>query len=163
MTSSGGRYRYADDQETPDTNVATWEFEGGKSIAWEGYSCSKLPLGRFPDVLFHGEKGTLAITSDNYAIYDLKGKQVETIKGSGSDELHQDNFLNSIRGSAKLNSEIGEGHKTTMLCHLGNISYRVKRVLHCDPKSGRIVDDKEAMGLWKRQYEPGWESEIAAG
>ncbi len=162
VTSTGGRLRYNDDQETPDTNVGTWQFGGNKSIAWEGYSCTKLPFGRFPDILFHGEKGTLAISGDNYTIYDLKGKQVEAIKGTGKDEAHLDNFFDAVRGSAKPNSEIEEGHKTTMLCHLGNIAYRMQRGLRCDPASGRILDDKQAMGLWKREYEPGWESNITA-
>jgi predicted dehydrogenase len=162
VTCSGGRYRYADDQETPDTNIGTWQFNGGKSIAWEGYSCSKLPSGRFPDILFHGEKGTLAISGDTYTTYDLKGKQTETIKGNGHDDAHQDNFLAAIRGSARPNSEIEEGYKTTLLCHLGNIAYRTGHVLRCDPANGHILDDKQAMGLWKREYEPGWESNILA-
>ena len=129
VASTGGRLRYSDDQETHDTNVGTWQFGGNKAIAWEGYSCTKLPVGRFPDILFHGEKGTLAISGDSYTIYDLKGKQVEAIKGTGKDEAHLDNFFDAVRGSAKPNSEIEEGHKTTMLCHLGNIAYRMQRGL----------------------------------
>src|SRR5262249_2593679 len=40
VTSAGGRYRYADDQETPDTQVVAFEFEGRKTITWEGLSCN---------------------------------------------------------------------------------------------------------------------------
>ena len=54
--------------------------------------------------MFHGDKGTLAISGDNYTIYDLKGKQVEAIKGTGKDEAHLDNFFDAVRGSAKPNS-----------------------------------------------------------
>jgi hypothetical protein len=50
-----------------------------------------------------------------------------------------------------------EGYKSVDLLHLGNISWRVKRELHCDPDNGYILHDHEAMGLWRRQYEPGWE------
>ena len=56
----------------------------------------------------------------------------------------------AIRGEAKLNSEIEEGHKSTLLCHLGNIAYRVGRVLRCDSKTGAIQSDKEASALWSR-------------
>lgn len=54
-------------------------------------------------------------------------------------------------------SEIEEGHKSTLLCHLGNITYRVGRSLACDPANGHILGDAEAAKLWSRDYEPGWE------
>ena len=43
------------------------------------------------------------------------------------------------------------------MTQLGNISLRVGRTLRCEPKSGHIIDDKEAMALWSREYERGWE------
>jgi hypothetical protein len=49
-----------------------------------------------------------------------------------------------------------EGHKSTLLPQLGNIAYRVGRALKCDPSNGHILNDKEAMGLWHREYEKGW-------
>ena len=52
-------------------------------------------------------------------------------------------------------------HVSSLLCHLGNISHRVDRMLKCDPEQGgRILDDEEAMALWKRDYEPGWEPKV---
>jgi hypothetical protein len=56
-----------------------------------------------------------------------------------------------------LAAEILDGHKSTLLTQLGNISLRVGRALRCEPKSGNIIDDKEAMALWSREYERGWE------
>src|SRR6202011_722449 len=38
VTSTGGRYRFDDDQETPDTHVVTYDFADKKSIMWQGYS-----------------------------------------------------------------------------------------------------------------------------
>src|SRR5438477_145749 len=57
VTSSGGRYRYEDDQETPDTHTVCFEFDGKKMITWEGLSCNTAPGGRAFDVIFFGEKG----------------------------------------------------------------------------------------------------------
>src|SRR5262245_45839782 len=38
ITSSGGRYAFDDDQETPDTHVVSFDFPGRKAITWDGVS-----------------------------------------------------------------------------------------------------------------------------
>ncbi len=45
VTSSGGRYRWEDDQETPDTHSVCFEFDGRKQITWDGLSCNKHKSG----------------------------------------------------------------------------------------------------------------------
>ena len=145
VASTGGRYRYEDDQQTPDTNQVSFEFEGRKSATWEGLSCNKMPEGQKADVIFYGDNGSLRINGSNYSIYDPKGKEIEKVAGEGKEELHIANFLNAIRGKCALNSEIEQGAKSTLLCHLGNISYRTGRALKCSPKDGTILEDKEAM------------------
>jgi len=47
-----------------------------------------------------------------------------------------------------------------LLCHLGNIAQRTGRALDCDPSNGRIMNNAEAMKLWSRDYEPGWELKV---
>ena len=161
VTSAGGRYRYQDDQETPDTHVVTFEFEGRKAITWEGLSCNRYrPGGEGAEVVFYGEDGTLAISGGGYTILDLKGKPIQKVGGPGGDAGHQANFLAAIRGESRPNSEIAEGHTSTMLCHLGNIAQRTGRALRCDPKDGRILDDPEAMAAWSREYAQGWEPKV---
>jgi predicted dehydrogenase len=161
VTSSGGRYRYEDDQETPDTHVVSFEFEDRKAITWEGRSCNPVrPGGAKADVVFYGETGALEITGGGYTITDLKGKPVKKGSGRGGDTVHVTNFLASARGEARPNSEIAEGHKSTLLCHLGNIAHRTGRSLRCDPKDGRILDDPQAMNLWSREYAKGWEPRV---
>ena len=157
VTSAGGRYRYRDDQETPDTHVVSFEFEGRKAITWEGLSCDEFrPGGPGSDVVFYGENGAMSITAGGYALHDVKGKTTKTVTGPGGDAVHQLNFLAAVRGDAKPNSEIAEGHKSTLPCHLGNIAHRTGRALRCDPRDGRILDDPAAMELWTREYAAGW-------
>ncbi len=43
---------------------------------------------------------------------------------------------------------------------MGNIAQRTGRALKCDPKNGRILDDKQAMSQWDREYEKGWEPKV---
>lgn len=166
VSSTGGRYCYkGDDWETPDTQSIMLEFEGGKAMLWEGLSCSSLG---YPGPTFHGDGGSMLVTDSGYTVYDVKGKMVKEIRGEtappvdltgpgfGKDMFHLRNFVKAITSGEKLNAPIDEGHTSTMLCHLGNIALRKQRTLHCDAKTGRILKDPDAMGLWGREYEPGW-------
>jgi predicted dehydrogenase len=159
VSSSGGRYRYEDDQETPDTHVVSFEFEGRKQIMWEGLSCSQQPTRPY-HTLFHGENGTLALSDSNYIIYDIAGKPKTTEKIVTGDGIHVNNLLDGIRNGSRLNSEIEEAHKSTLLCHLGNIAHRTGRSLQCDPKNGQILNDKSAMAFWTREYDKNWEPRV---
>lgn len=167
VVSTGGRYRYQDDQETPDTHVATYEFAGGKQISWLGLSCNKHQDSK-AFVSFYGAGGSLDIEGGGkYRIYDANEKLIDeykpstegNVKFNSLDDAHAADFIAAIRSGEylKLNTEIEKGHRSTLLCHLGNIAYRVQRQLKCNPENGHILGDEEAMQLWKRQYEPGWE------
>jgi predicted dehydrogenase len=175
VTSAGGRYRYQDDWETPDTQVIDLEFANNTLISWEGRSCNgKNTEGSSVGVIFYGETGSLLIESGNsYKIFDLKSKLVKEVKnditanaldrtgpGMELDALHIRNFFDAIKRGAALNSDILSGHQSTLLVQLGNISQRTGRALKIDPSNGRILNDKEAMKLWSREYEKGWEPKI---
>jgi len=160
VTSFGGNFRYVDDQETPDTHIVGYDLPGKKSIAWEGLSRNNYPNVKQFDVQFLGENGSMSITGNGYTVQDLAGKETGKGTGPGGDKEHIQNFLEAIRGNAKLNSEITEGHKSTMLCHLGNIAHRTGRRLICDEKDGKVINDPEAMKFWSREYAPGWEPKV---
>jgi predicted dehydrogenase len=156
VTSIGGRYCFDDDQETPDTHAVAFEFEGGKLITWDGQSCHPRSTGF---VTFYGDKGSLDLEDQGgYALRDLEDGLVVSEKGTLGQPEHIENFLSAIRDDQpqRLNAEVEEGHKSALLCHLGNIAQRTGRTLHCDANTGRILDDREAMGYWEREYEPGW-------
>lgn len=162
VTSSGGRYRFDDDQETPDTHTVCFEFDNDSKAVWEGISCNRHGSGF---VSFYGENGAMDVDqAGGYKIYDgPKDKLLREEKGTTrGDNEHFVNLLDAIRNDdpTRLNSEIEIGHKSTLLCHLGNIAHRTDRVLNCDPKNGHILKDEEAAGLWKRDYEPGWEPKV---
>lgn len=173
VTSSGGRYHFEDDWEFYDTQVASFEFEGDKMITWEGKSCNPFQYhGRGRGVTIHGTKGTVLMDRNEYIAYDLDNEIIKELKeeeksattdivGAGHlDVLHMQNFADAIRGAADLNSPINEGRKSNLLCHLGNIAQKKGRTLHTDPKTGKIKNDPDAMKMWSREYEPGWEPEV---
>jgi predicted dehydrogenase len=160
-SSVGARLRYDDDQETPDTNVVSYKFEDGRLITWEQRSWgSRSPGDPQPQVVFFGENGSLSIQGGGWTIHDWGQKELAKGSSNTGDAGHLQNFLDAIRGRAKLNAEIEEGFKSVLLCHLGNISYRTGRMIRFDPKTRRIAGDAEAEKLWSREYRPGWEPKV---
>ncbi len=174
-TSGGGRYRYDDDWETPDTQVITLDFENKSSITWEGRSCNGQHIeGSSVGVIFYGEKGSLYIDAGNsYKVYDLKSKVIKNVQNDIKvdprnamdpsqqlDAFHILNFFDGIRTGAELASDVDGGHKSTLLVQLGNIAQRSGHTLNIDPANGHILNDHEASRFWSREYEPGWEPAV---
>jgi predicted dehydrogenase len=172
ITSAGGRYAFKDDWQTPDTQIAGFEFGNNKAITWEGRSCNIFPVeGAGRGFIIYGDKGTLVNDGNgDYKIFDEKNKLIKEVKSdvkadpnnpvsaSGNLDLyHFQNFIQSIRGEAKLTAPVNEAYKSVLLCLLANIAQRTGKTLHCNPDNGHILDDKEATRLWMRTYEKGWE------
>ncbi|MCC7335836.1 MAG: Gfo/Idh/MocA family oxidoreductase [Pirellulaceae bacterium] len=118
----GGRFGYSDAGQTPNTQVVAFDF-GDKKIISEtrGLKTPKYLSDYKCDWIFEGTNGFIA----NASLFDLDGKLVSTF--SGDTENHFGNFLKAVRSRRRedLNADILEGHRSTSLCHLGNISYRL--------------------------------------
>lgn len=124
--------------------------------------------GQGRGVVVHGTSGSLFIDQNGYTVYDAGNAVVrqsstavasDGLNTSGDDEhttLHLANFIAAIRSDAPLHAPIDEGHRTQLLCHLGNIAQWTGRTLRTDPLTGRILDDRDAMRHWSRDYAPGW-------
>lgn len=173
VSSNGGRYAYDDDWETPDTQLTSYDFAEGKSISWEGRSCNGQPIeGNAVGASFHGTDGSLVIHGNGYTTFDNKGNERKKVTEEGDNALdttgpgfdldadHLANFRDAIREGSSLNSPIEDANKSVVLCQLGNIAQRTGRMLNCDSNTGKIIGDEEAMKLWKRTYEPGWEPTV---
>jgi predicted dehydrogenase len=161
VTSGGGKYRHDDDQETPDTMMVTFDFAGNKTITWEGLSWSPYGSGgSMFGVSLHGDEGTLVVADPGYKIFDKQNKEKDVKPGVGGDRDHVQNFLTAITEGKRPHADIEEAHKSTLLCHLGNVAYRVGRVLKTDAANGHIVGDEDAAKLWGREYRPGWAEQL---
>jgi predicted dehydrogenase len=162
VSCAGGKYYYDDDQQTPDTQIATFDFPTGPGAAgctlvWEHRVWEKKgqgPEGQGYGISIHGDKGTMLFDGDAWTVRGGDGA-AEKPKGDMVG-LHVKNFIESIRGDAKPNAEIEIGHKSTLLCHLGNIAYRTGKTLRFDGKT-ETTDDAGANKLLGREYRKGFE------
>ena len=178
VSSFGGRWHDVglDDWEAPDTQEIQLEFGPGKGISWFGRSCSTYgaPGYKSNGIVFYGSKGTIDYDgSGTYTVYDLDNKPVKKVgeesgkksnlangADPGLNDNHALNFIESIRGNAKLNAPIEQGHNSTLLAQLGNIAQRVGHSLRTDPANGHILDDRKAAALWTREYASGWKPTV---
>jgi predicted dehydrogenase len=163
ISCAGGKYYYDDEQQTPDTQIATFEFPGGPggatgcTLLWEHRVWEKKgqgPEGLGYGITIHGDKGTMLFDGDAWTVRGGDGTS-EKPKGDMVG-LHVRNFIDSIRGDAKPNAEIEIGHNSTRLCHLGNIAYRTGKTIKFDAKT-ETTDSAEANKLLGREYRKGFE------
>jgi predicted dehydrogenase len=154
VVSGGGKYIFDDDQEVPDTQIATWEFPGACLVwehrMWSKHGTEKLGFG----IAFYGEHGTLLVDARNWRIEDPDGdlKPAESTPASGGQAPHIQNFLDCIKTREKPNADIEIGHLSTRLCHLANIAHRTGRRLTFDGASESFPRDPEANQLLSREY-----------
>ena len=142
-------------------------------ISWEGRCCQGMKIydrERGSSIL--GTKGSILIDRDGYEHYDWSGKKVDEFKTgkqtSSADTVGRDsmtdahflNFINGIRSGEKLNSPIPVANISVTILQLSNIAYFTQRALNLDTANGHIKDDSEAMKLWGRTYEKGWEPKV---
>jgi len=168
--TAGRNFYVKDDWEMYDTMEVRYDFPGNKTIEWVGNSCNKVNrFGRGRGTLLLGTNGHAIVDRAGYEIYSTDGvllrerkaqyRSVNTtdLIGAGAlTDAHVNNFLESIRGVAKQqHSPITDGHLSTLLCHLGNIAYRVGKDIYCDPSNGR-VKGAEANRFWQREFQDGW-------
>ena len=119
-----------------------------------------------------GTTGTVVVDRDGYEIYDLKGKKTSEFKAGsetasadlvGRDSMtdaHFANFIAGVRKGEKLNAPIAVGNVAVTMLQLSNIAWITNRELHLDSSNGHILEDTDAMKMWARQYEKGWELHV---
>src|SRR5437899_12565807 len=78
VTSPAAGYHFDDDWEFTDTQEAGFEFEGQKTIVWQGFSCNGFPTqNRSRGTSIQGTAGSVVVDQDGYTVYDLQNKVVK--------------------------------------------------------------------------------------
>lgn len=138
VLSYGGCCGPADARQTADTQVVLHDF-GDASLVFEVRGLnSDAYRGVKIGVLFEGTEGYAVMTSyTTGSAFDLAGRALAHFSGGGD---HFGNFLKAVRSrrDSELNADIEQGHLSSALCHLGNISYQLGEVLPTDELQGRL-------------------------
>jgi predicted dehydrogenase len=166
VTSFGGRYELKDGGETPDVQEIIYQFDDCL-VTWSGREVNRL---RDEYLVFHGTKGSLSIMRDGFSVIPeiwrgLKNRntvpEMEPIEEKGDarqmEDLHIRNFLDCVRSRKAPIAEVEEGHRTAVMCHLGNIATRLGRTLKWDAEKEEFIGDREANTMLSYKYRKPWD------
>ena len=176
--STGGRYAEKGVFESPDTQVAVFQFDDlvltFELTLYSPYMIKSDQALRDSDMYpywpqnaerieIFGSRGLMILGRHGcgWQVFDhpkeRKPVVVEQQNGPFPDDAHFDNFVESVRRRQRPNADIEEGHLSTLMCQLANISYRLGgRKLVVDPTTETLVDDAEANSMLKREYRSPW-------
>lgn len=149
----GGRLGYVDAGDVANTQVSIHQF-GDKRLVFEVRGLeTEAYRGAKVGVIFYGSEGYVVIPSYNSAsAFDLDGKLIKKFSGSAD---HFANFVDAVRSRkiSDLNADIEEGHISSALCHLGNISYELGEKVPVQELNARFIGDAEAQETLGRYRE----------
>ena len=160
--STGGKYVYHDDQETPNTQIATFNY-GDAELMFEvrgmmsGTEATITPAGtNVVGDIYLGENGYLSTDHKGFQIFlGNKREPGESGVAEGEDTIpHMQNFLDVVKSRKyqDLHADVAIGCASVKLVHMANISYRLGRSLKYDPKTDDF-HDREANAMRTRQPE----------
>ncbi len=165
VISVGGRFGYIDDGQTANTQLCVFDYGDDAQLIFDvrglpsvspypGEMSKAKPGSYFVGNIFYGTEGYVICPSYGSGIVLDKDLKIVKRFNGGSDAYHYENFIKAVRSrnSKELNGHIQEGHLSSALCHLGNISYQLGK----ETPMGNIdhfTDVKTAQDAFKRMVE----------
>ncbi len=168
VISVGGRFGHEDDGQTANTQIIVFDYGDCELI----FEVRGLPTnspypgesgkhgGNYVGNIWYGTDGY--VVCPNYSggvAYSPKGEIIQKFGGGGD---HYGNFVKAVRENKPeiLTGHILEGHLSSALCHLGNVSYRLGKLAPFSKKTHAFGDDKEAAATLERMEEHLRENQI---
>ncbi len=160
ITAHGSRIALEGEREFPDNMTVAYQYADDKVLLYEDRGWTPYGLHGFDSGnAFYGTEGYMIFSRRGYFQVYL-GKDEEKGPGvaggpTGHPE-HMYNFLDCVRSREQPIANAETAHLSCGLIHLGEIAYRVGRVLHFDPGKEQLLDDPEANKLLTKEYREPW-------
>ncbi len=171
---AGGRFHEPGDAEAPDTQIASYQFDDlimtFELTLYTPYML-KTDGGIRNDDMFpywpqnatrieiYGDKGVMFVGrhGGGWQVFERPQNRQPIVAASRfgrfPDPEHKENFLTCVRSRQLRNAGPLEGHRSALLVHYANISYRTGgQRLVIDPETDQILNSPAAMRLFKRKY-----------
>jgi len=163
VSGAGGRFALTDGGETPDVQQVIYRFKQ-TLVTW---TSSEIGEGDPQTLNIYGTKGMMILLRSGFKIKPETmakpgGKErlplmdAMEVKGADLNIPHVRNFLDCVKSRQRPNADVEEGHRTAVMCHLGNISTRLGRTLAWDAAQERVTGDEEANRWLMKAYRAPW-------
>jgi predicted dehydrogenase len=160
VLSVGGRFGYDDDGETPNTQIAFYDYQpvpilfevrGLPRRQGEEGEAMDIYKGARVGIVIECENGYFTGGGGGGWACAPDGTRIKQFKGPGGRD-HQENFLKAVRSRrvADLTADIEQGHWSSALCHLGNISYRLGQITPSAEIQERLKGHADALESFDR-------------
>ena len=172
---SGGRYFFDDNRDVPDYQMTTYDY-GNFTMTLETGECTPYMKKSPPEVRFSdlypdwmqnstridilGTKRMMYVgrMGGGWQVFDKDGQIVAEEPGYYPLNAHIKNFLDCVRSRNEPNGNLVQGHLSSVLIHLANLSYRMEnKQLKFSPELEVITDSSEARELSRINYREGFE------
>lgn len=155
--SIGGRFVFNDAGDVPNTQIICYDYPEAPIL----YEVHNLPKNKEcmtpqkwktqPD--FKGAKVGVCVQCEGgytlgAAAFDSQGKKIKSFADTRN---HFENFIQAVRSGKReqLNADIEEGHSSTSICHVGNLSYRLGRQASLEDQRKQVGD----VAPWREMHE----------
>ncbi len=162
VISSGGKYVLTDNTETPDTQIAVYEFPSYTMICEHQVECGLGPDRREHGIAFTGSDATLIVDQSGFEVIPEPSKKgapsyaMKSVRGADGRTEHAGNFLECVRSRQEPVENVEVGHHVTTVAALGNLAFRTRSRVEWDAVRERCVNNKEADRLLLRSYRKPW-------
>ena len=145
VMSIGGRFVFNDACDVPNTQIIYYDFPTAP-VLYEVHNLRQAQ-GSSDVPAFRGERVGVIVDCEGGSVslyrgiaWDKQGKEVQKFSGGGN---HFVNFIEAVRkGDSKhLTAEVEVGHRSTAVCHVGNISLRVGEAASITDQRSQLGDD----------------------
>jgi predicted dehydrogenase len=163
VISSGGKYALKDNSETPDTQIAVYDFPS-YTLIWEHQvQCGLGPDRREHGVAFTGSDATLIVDNNGWEVIaeplkrgDVVEMKRRTKAGEQMRAAHARNFLDCVKSRQQPVENLDVGHHVSTVAHLGNLALRTRSRVEWDHEKEQAVANDAANALVARTYRAPW-------
>lgn len=157
VTAIGGVYYFNDMRDTPDTADCLFDCPG-YTFKYSMRHANGFPhdpelSGIDHGVYFYGSKGTVLVNRRHAKLYPENDRANPiVVPAQDGDIEHKQNFLACVRSRKTPVADVYVGHYANLPGLLSLISYRLGRQIRWDSANEKIIGDREASRMLKKNY-----------